>query len=59
MKYRIFNILWDIDDGEASTPSEMIIEVPASESERVEDYLCDEISNRSGWCHNGFKYEPV
>jgi hypothetical protein len=62
MKYRVFNIKWDIDDGEGSTPSELIIDVPAENTntpDDIEQYLTDEISNISGWCHDGYDFEPV
>ena len=57
--YRVFSIRYDIDDGPASTPEELIIGVPAEEMERLEDFLSDEISQQTGWCHNGFQYEEV
>ena len=59
MKYRVFNIKWDIDDGEASTPSEMFVDVPAEEmaADDIEQYLTDEISNITGWCHEGYEFE--
>jgi len=61
MKYRVFNIKWDIDDGEASTPAEMFVDVPAEEmaADDIEQYLTDEISNITGWCHNGYEFEPA
>ena len=61
MKYRVFDIKWDIDDGEASTPSEMFVDVPAEEiiADDIEQYITDEISNITGWCHNGYEFEPA
>ena len=62
MKYLVFNIKWDINDGERLTPPEMIVDVPVESSQtrdNVEQYLTDEISNITGWCHDGYEFEPV
>jgi len=61
MTYRVYNIKWDIDDGEASTPSEMIITVPppiCNDIDEREDSISNEITDKTGWCHDGFEYEP-
>jgi hypothetical protein len=65
VKVIVSNIKWDEADDIEST-MELIIPVDTfenSESEDfrddVEEYIADEISNISGFCHDGFSYEIV
>lgn len=62
---KVSNIQWDIDeegyDGEEELdlPTEMNIEVDSSEIDLndgmdVGDYVSDQITNRTGFCHKGF-----
>lgn len=47
------------DDAEdLSLPKELVITVPDDE-EDIEEFLCDEISNITGFCHNGFTWELI
>jgi len=75
MEFRVYDIKWDTetscktDEEEIQLPTEMslsilpaIFEDAETEEERqdtIEDYISDQISNRSGFCHYGFKCEQV
>jgi hypothetical protein len=56
MKKTVYNISYDTDGEAVELPSELEIEVPddLTEQEDIEDYLSDEISNVTGYCHKGF-----
>lgn len=56
MKKTAYNISYDTDGEAVELPSELEIEVPddLTEQEDIEDYLSDEISNVTGYCHKGF-----
>jgi hypothetical protein len=58
MKYVITNILYDTDGEEIELPKKLVIDVP-KDCEDVEGFLCDEISNVTGFCHFGFKFEKA
>ena len=58
-------IKWDTDGDETvfgDLPHTVTVEVPSdivdNEDELI-DYLGDEISDQTGWCHFGFKYARV
>jgi hypothetical protein len=62
---KVSNIEWDIEDegydGEEKLdlPTEMVIAVPSNEIDLndgmdVGDYVSDQITNRTGFCHKGF-----
>ncbi len=57
-KYLVTNIEYDFDeeDGSSSVPTELIISVPEvlKTSEEIQDFISDEISNITGFCHFGF-----
>lgn len=67
MKYRCFNIQWDTsDDGEQVSaedlelPTTLEISFTAEDMEdidNVEDALSDAITEKTGFCHNGFEWE--
>ena len=58
MKFFISDIKFDID-GENDLPTEMEIDVPVNlNSEEKLDFIADEISNRTGFCHFGFTTFP-
>jgi hypothetical protein len=52
----VFDIQYDTDGMPVDLPNEIDIEVPIdiTEEDDVADYLSDEISNRTGYCHFGF-----
>ena len=56
MKKTVFAIQYDTDGESVDLPAEMEIEIPIdiTEEDDVVDYLSDEISNRTGYCHFGF-----
>lgn len=61
MVYIVYNIQWDTDDDfneDIELPATMEISVNPEDIEdmEIDDYLCDEISNRTGFCHFGFNY---
>ena len=63
MKYRVTDIVYDTDIDDDSSqfvlnsdlPSEMIVEVDGIID--VESEIADAISDRTGWCVQGFNYE--
>jgi hypothetical protein len=63
MKVKVTNIVYDIDIDDDSSqfvlnsdlPSEMIVEVDGIID--VESEIADAISDRTGWCVQGFNYE--
>jgi len=65
MKVKVTNIVYDIDIDDDSSqfvlnsdlPSEMIVEVDGIID--VESEIADAISDRTGWCVQGFNYEIV
>lgn len=59
MKVKVKNIQYDTDDIEVELPSELLIEVPSeyTDLEDIEDFISDEISNITGYCHFGFDVE--
>ena len=55
MKYEITNIKWDTDGNDVELPESLKIEVPDGyDSLETDDYISDEISNITGYCHKGF-----
>jgi hypothetical protein len=60
VSYTVTNIRYDTDGETAivDLPDELEIDLPRDTEEwRIEDLLSDAISERTGWCHNGFDYE--
>jgi hypothetical protein len=65
MKVKVTNIVYDTDIDDDSSqfvlnsdlPSEMIVEVDGIID--VESEIADAISDRTGWCVQGFNYEVV
>ena len=65
MKVKVTGIVYDIDIDDDSSqfvlnsdlPSEMIVEVDGIID--VESEIADAISDRTGWCVQGFNYEIV
>ena len=63
MKYRVTDIVYDTDIDDDSSqfvlnsdlPSEMIVEVDGIID--VESEIADAISDRTGWCVQGYNYE--
>lgn len=60
MTYEVTNISYDIDIIE-ELPTELTIEVPddlETDYEKME-FISDEISNITGFCHFGFCTDPI
>ena len=65
MKVKVTNIVYDTDIDDDSSqfvlnsdlPSEMIVEVDGIID--IESEIADAISDRTGWCVQGFNYEIV
>jgi hypothetical protein len=57
----ITNILYDVDtdDNDVKLPTTLKnVKIPDDiTNDEVEDFLMDYISDTTGFCHNGFKYE--
>lgn len=58
--YTITNIKYDTDGIKVKLPKEMTITVPSDVHgyEDIETFISDEISNRTGFCHEGFATTP-
>ena len=56
MKKRVFDIEYDTDGEVVDLPTELEITVPDS-VDHADEYVSDEISNITGFCHNGFQME--
>ena len=62
MKVRAHSIDWDTDGHDPrdlDLPSEVIIDLAAEDIEDPQMELADWLSDRYGWCVNGFLHEPV
>lgn len=68
-KIRVFDIDYDIDyDNDYDTDDEIIADLPntiefmlddQTDTYEMEQYISDEITNITGFCHNGFNYGRV
>jgi hypothetical protein len=60
MKYTVTNIKYDTDGEEIDLPDTLEIEVPEdmTDPEEIDEFLSDEISNITGFCHTGFSTSP-
>lgn len=60
MIYIATNIKYDTDGEDIDLPTEIEIDIPdfidGEDGEDIEEYISDEISNRTGFCHDGFSY---
>ena len=58
--YTVTNIKYDTDGQKIKLPKELIITVPNDVEgyDEIENYISDEISNITGFCHEGFATEP-
>lgn len=59
MKVKVKNIQYDTDGFEVELPSELLIKVPSeyTDVEDIDDFISDEISNITGYCHFGFEVD--
>lgn len=60
MEYLITNIEYDTDGRKPKLPKELKIVVPDDVQgyEEIEQFISDEISNRTGYCHKGYATTP-
>ena len=60
MMYKVIGIKYDTDGAKVKLPKTMNIEVDnnLSDDEKL-DFISDEISNRTGFCHFGFNTIPT
>lgn len=59
MKYIATNIKWDTDGEEIDLPTELTVEIPNEDfvkmdKEEIDEFISDELSNITGFCHKGF-----
>jgi hypothetical protein len=56
MKYQVSDIKFDTDGIETDLATNMIIEVDdeITDKDEIEEFISDEISNQTGYCHFGF-----
>lgn len=60
-KYLVTYIKYDTDGKRIKLPKKLEIEVPTEyqSDDEIVDYLSDEISNVTGFCHFGFSFEKI
>ena len=57
-KIKVSNIKYDTDGKRIKLPKTLEINVPDDiEKDEIEDFLSDEISNITGFCHFGFSID--
>jgi hypothetical protein len=59
-KIKVTKITWDTDNEIVDLPNEIELTVPENLNtyEEIEEYVSNEISNITGFCHLGFSTEP-
>jgi hypothetical protein len=58
--YTVSNIIYDTDGEDIDLPTTLVISVPddiLGDIDEILDYLSEEISNKTGFCHKGFKVD--
>lgn len=54
-KYLLTDIEYDTDGRKVKLPKEIVVDIPDDvEDDEIQEYLSDEISNRTGYLHKGF-----
>jgi hypothetical protein len=61
MKYQVSNIKFDTDGIETDLATNMVIEVDdeITDKDEIEEFISDEISNQTGYCHFGFTIDNL
>ncbi len=61
MKAIVTNIEFDTDGEIVELPNQLEIEIPIDivDNEEIYDFVSDEISNITGFCHYGFQLELI
>ena len=57
MTYIVTDIQYDTDGEDIDLPESLDIDVPDDNDEELVDYLGDEISRVTGYCHEGFTFD--
>ncbi len=57
MKYLVTNIKYDTDGFDVALPETLEIEIP-EDIENIKQFISDEISNQTGYCHFGYNTTP-
>jgi hypothetical protein len=57
MKYRVYDIDYDTDGETVDVPTEMVIELGEDAEPSID--LGDKISDKTGWCVNGFQFHRI
>lgn len=53
--YTVTNIEWDTDGEQIELPITLNVNVPSDmPTDEIDDFISDEISNMTGYCHKGF-----
>jgi hypothetical protein len=57
--YYVTEIEWETDGEEVELPTDLYIELDSESmtDSEIEEVLSDEITERTGWLHNGFSWE--
>jgi hypothetical protein len=60
MQYIVTNIKYDTDGEAIDLPETLTIDVPShiTEPDEIDEFVSDEISNQTGFCHLGFSTTP-
>jgi len=59
--YKVTDIVWDMDEKHVDLPTELEINVPNDiddDVESVNEYISNEITNITSFCHLGFALTP-
>jgi hypothetical protein len=59
--YKVINIEWDTDGEDISLPEELSVIVPKDlldSPEELDQFISDDISNQTGFCHKGYNTVP-
>ncbi len=62
VKYLITDIWWDVDEDEEfdSLPQRITVKVSKDKDiDDIEEYLSEMITDKYGFCHNGFAYDEI
>jgi hypothetical protein len=59
MSIRVTDIVWDTDGDGVDLPTEMVVDTAAEGIEDPDTEIADWLSNKFGWCVNGFQYEAI
>jgi len=61
MEYTVSGIEYDTDGEDIDLPNELKINVPneLTDGDEINEFISDEISNVTGFCHKGFTTIPT